>query len=1148
MKKNTSYILAAALTCLAAILPCGKLSAQSQIDLELGSKDITITSSTWIVGEEKTYGTNKNLPTSYDPATQVIRIYMDNQAKVTTTSGGWLKIVNPENGSTKSSVEDIIDGWNRTDKGIKKASGHIHVIGDAAKKITIILDGCFSTYQVPQDTRKTGGLGFEPTVDGAQLEVRLKGDNRFGNVAYSSGEFTNCKLIFTSADGDGKASGTLTVADIYRDTNHTQDHSVGGKVYYNWYNSVIGGADSYNVQNSKGIEIRGGTIYAGALEKDNCTAIGGGGNGIGTVKISGGVVTAVTSSTGTAIGGGIGWTDFGGASTVEITGGQVYAYNHGFAHNYNGSNKFVPATAIGGGSSFEKSSNKSIINISGGEVYAQSVGGVAIGGGGSGMGNAGDAEVNITGGTVYASNVSGQVESIADGTKVNVPAGTSIGGGTGGIGISTDVKGNGGSATVKISGSPKLIAGSIGGGATNSAMGGVIGYADITITGNPVIQGQFMMQKSSKGCSFTMNGGTINNSQDNSSHYVFKKDNGGALCMIDEDATATITAGSIYGCNVNGNGGAIYMEGGTFNMTGGVIGDKDHPNKAKLDGGGVYIAKGPTKSSVFEMTGNGTKSIIYNVAGGTGGGVFVADGTVSINNGIISNNVAQTGNGGGVYTTAKVDITGASEISNNTAKLSGGGVYVKKTGASATTVTLDGKTSVCKINGNSADGSHTETYGGGGIYLSSGTVTLNNATVDENNAPSGLGGGIYVGSGDINVNSGSVSKNTSYDGGGLYAGGGIITFTKGGTISYNVASHNGGGVYASAADIDFEGDSKAKQYAEISFNTARNGAGIYMCQGAFMLVRAAFVNGNTAVIDETEAQTHPIPKSAFWSYTQNNDANNKQYLQGIGGGVYLDSGISQQDPTLLKFDVKPGENLGIFSNRADIAADDIFANGQLTQVIIPAVDEMEFEGFGGKPTGWYEDYMTNDVRYTSGTFENNRSGATGIRYRTAYQSGLNMFKVDYQKASAAGRYVCLALGDPFSNLVIKVSGLKKGESAVYTCTKSGDTKPTYYVVITGVSDEGTEVSRTVKNVPIGDWIVEQTEWNWAYNLSSDKQQTGNVGVGTDHTPVLSFANTANTGAAKHGESITKNVFDTVVTAVEAAGVIPREQNNTNIDL
>ncbi len=1145
MKKKRFYTYSAALACLVLLFPCGRLAAQEVgLELKLGNNTIQIKSSgQYIVGNESY--TNKW--TNYDPD-KVIRIYMDNHSPVTTTSGGSLNIVNPENGSTTSSVANIISGWSNSGRSF--ASGHIEIIGDAKKTLHLLIEDCVSSYQIYDNGRTTGGLGFYPTADGAKLEVRLKGDNRFGNVAYSTGDYENCQLIFTSAEGDGKTSGTMTVADVNYST-HTHEGIYSG-CYNNWYNSVIGGADNGNVQNSRGIVINGGTIYAGALPSDNCSAIGGGGNGVGTVTITGGQVTAVTSSTGTAIGGGIGWTDNGGASTVTITGGDVYAYNHGFVHSYDGAARFVPATAIGGGSSFVNSSFASTINISGGNIYAQSVGGVAIGGGGSGLGDAGSANVNISGGNIKASNIAGNVTPLTGGAAVSIPAGTSIGGGTGGTGVDASKKGNGGSATVKISGNAKLLAGSIGGGATNSVMGGVIGYADITITGNPLIQGQFMMRKSSQGCSFTMNGGTIDNSQDNSSHYVFKQDNGGALSMVDEDATATITAGSIYGCNARGKGGAIYMKGGKFHMTGGTIGDSAKPNKAASDGGGVYIdiAENPSKKSEFKMESASSSSkcaIIYNQSGGTGGGVYVADGSVSVKDGIISFNQAKTGNGGGIYTTSSVDIEGASEINGNTAKLSGGGLYVTANYLGAT-VTLDGQSSTCHVDGNTAEGSHASTCGGGGIYLSSGTVNLTNATVDENDAQSGLGGGIYIGNGAINVNSGSASSNVAYDGGGLYAGGGTIQFNDGGKISHNTASHDGGGVYASAADIVFEGNSSEKKYAEISYNTARNGGGIFMRQGAFMTVRAAFVNGNKALVDETEAQAHPIPKSAFWSYTSGNDANNKQYLQGVGGGVYLDSGVSQEEPTQLIFDVQPGESLGIFSNQAEIAADDIFANGELTQVVIPAVDEMEFESFGGKPTGWYEDYMTNDERYTSGTFENNRSGATGIRYRTAYTSGLNAFSVDNAKASAAGRYICLALGDPFSNMTIKVSGLKKGESAVYTCTKSGDTKPTYIVVITGVSDEGTEVSRTIKNVPIGDWTVEQTEWSWAYDLSSDKKQTGNVGVDTDHAPLMTFVNSTNTGAAKHGESITNNVFNTVVTAVEANGVIPREENNTNIEL
>ena len=1146
MKKKRLYTYSAVFVCLMLLFPCGKLAAQEiGLELKLGNDVIRIKSSgKYIVGNE----TYTNKWKDYD-SDKVIRIYMDNHSPVTTTSGGLLNIVNPENGSTTSTVANIISGWSNSGRSF--ASGHIEIEGDAAKTLHLLIEDCVSSYQVHDNGRTTGGLGFYPTVDGAKLEVRLKGDNRFGNVAYSTRDFENCQLIFTSAEGDGKTSGTMTVADVnYATHEHTGIYS---GCYNNWYNSVIGGGDNDDVQNSRGIVIKGGTIYAGALPSDNCTAIGGGGNGVGTVTITGGQVTAVTSSTGTAIGGGIGWTSNGGASTVTITGGDIYAYNHGFVHSYDGSARFVPAAAIGGGSSFLNSSYASTVNISGGNIYAQSVGGVAIGGGGSGLGDAGSATVNISGGNIKASNVAGSVTPLTGGAAVSIPAGTSIGGGTGGLGVDAGKKGDGGSATVKISGNSKLIAGSIGGGATNSTMGGIIGYADITITGNPLIQGQFMMRKSSQGCSFTMSGGIIDNSQDNSSHYVFKQDNGGALSMVDEDATATITAGSIYGCNARGNGGAIYMKGGKFHMTGGTIGDNAKPNKAASDGGGVYIdiAENSSKKSEFKMESASSSSrcsIIYNQSGGTGGGVYVADGTVTVKDGIISFNKAKAGNGGGIYTTSTVDIVGNSELVGNTAKLSGGGIYVTTSGYQGSTVTLDGKSSICHIDSNAAEGSYSSTCGGGGIYLSNGTIILTNATVDNNETLSGLGGGIYIGTGTITVNSGSASNNTAYDGGGLYASGGAIEFNDGGLISHNTASHHGGGVFASAADIVFKGNSSEKKYAEISYNTARNGGGIFMRQGANMTVTAAFVNGNNALINEADAELHPIPKSAFWSYTGGNDANNKQYLQGIGGGVYLDSGVSQMEPTKLNFVVQPGENLGIFSNQAETAADDIFANGELTHVIIPAVDEMEFESFGGKPTGWYEDYMTNDVRYTSGTFENNRSGATGIRYRTAYTSGLNAFSVDHTKASAAGRYICLALGDPFSNMTIKVSGLKKGESAVYTCTKAGDTKPTYVIVITGVSDDGAEVSRTIKNVPIGDWTVEQTEWSWAYNLSSDKKQTGNVGVDTGHAPLMKFVNSKNSSAAKHGESITNNVFNTVVTAVEAAGVKPREENNTNIEL
>ena len=111
--------------------------------------------------------------------------------------------------------------------------------------------------------------------------------------------------------------GTLTLANL----------EVGSSNNLNYWNSALGASDS-TAEDARGIVINGGTIFAGTTYQDNCTAIGAGGNAYGEVTINGGTVTAVASTTGTAIGGGIGYTSQGGNAIVKITGGTVYAYNY----------------------------------------------------------------------------------------------------------------------------------------------------------------------------------------------------------------------------------------------------------------------------------------------------------------------------------------------------------------------------------------------------------------------------------------------------------------------------------------------------------------------------------------------------------------------------------------------------------------------------------------------------------------------------------------------------------------------------------------------------------------------------------------------------------------------------------------------------
>jgi hypothetical protein len=97
-----------------------------------------------------------------------------------------------------------------------------------------------------------------------------------------------------------------------------------------------------------------------------------------------------------------------------------------------------------------------------------------------------------------------------------------------------------------------------------------------------------------------------------------------------------------------------------------------------------------------------------------------------------------------------------------------------------------------KINGNS----YSSSYYGGGVYIESGTFTMNGGTISDNSSP--VGGGVSIGGGIFTMSDGTISGNSSSHGGGVYIGGGIFTMS-GGTISGNSSSYGGGVFVASTA-------------------------------------------------------------------------------------------------------------------------------------------------------------------------------------------------------------------------------------------------------------------------------------------------------------------------------------------------------------
>lgn len=636
------------------------------------------------------------------------------QYPVTATNGGPVEIVNQKD------AVGVLEAWNIAADQLKQA-GHRQV---SEYQITvscgdgyyILLDNVWSTYQSSGSSNLSGGLAFHPQKNNAKLRVYLKGDNRLGNVFYTNTilndsrythpdpypyegrhDFDKTNIIFYSADPDNK--GTLTVGDI----NPRLDSDVHGA---NYYNSVIGGSDDRDKENSKGIVFFSGTIFAGATPNDVCSAIGAGGNGEAYVAIHGGSVTAVTSSTGTAIGGGIGWSEWGGKGTVIINNGEVNAYNKGIVRDVDGNPTFVPAAAIGGGSSFFKKCYEATVKIYGGTVRAESVGGVAIGGGGSGFGDGSNAKVSIYGGDITAKSVKGDKNEY--GLADDIAPGSSIGGGTGGVGGGEveEGPGRGGDCEFYMEGGT-LKAGSVGGGATlNTDPSVTIGYAVAEITGG-TIQAQFVMAKgSSDHCEFSMSDGTIENSQvNNTKGFTLVKDDGGAVWMDDPNGKVRITGGTIQNCKAN-NGGAVYTTGGEVTVQNATISGCE----ATTENGGAFaiISSGST------VTLDNAK-IIDNTAKKNGGAFYLSpNATVTITNGTIDDNHATTEDGGAFYGSAGSKIIlNSGSIERNTAR-NGAGVYLAS-GAELTYTTSPTVKGYIRQN-------HASELGGG-VYLAKGSTS-----------------------------------------------------------------------------------------------------------------------------------------------------------------------------------------------------------------------------------------------------------------------------------------------------------------------------------------------------------------------------------------------------------------------------------------
>ena len=241
-----------------------------------------------------------------------------------------------------------------------------------------------------------------------------------------------------------------------------------------------------------------------------------------------------------------------------------------------------------------------------------------------------------------------------------------------------------------------------------------------------------------------------------------------------------------------------------------------------------------------------------------------------------------------------------------------------------------------------------------------------------------------------------------------------------------------------------------------------------------MTYTGGLITSNTAI---------GMPDSQTTSY--NNDANNI----GVGGGVYLAAGTS------LTFNT--GTNpLGLYGNTAAFAADDIYANGVNTSLVLPNVSAMKLDGFDIPTTElyWVEDYVSNDTQYSKGTKIGGDNPSEIIRYRDALKNLKDIRKIGFSNGATSitynnGEYICLALGYELYYVTLIKKGLKVGESAVFDVAYQKDGNWVNYRKVLfpcmESSQEGDGGVKAVVVLPAGMWkFSEDGNWSWKYSETS----------------------------------------------------------------
>ncbi len=237
-----------------------------------------------------------------------------------------------------------------------------------------------------------------------------------------------------------------------------------------------------------------------------------------------------------------------------------------------------------------------------------------------------------------------------------------------------------------------------------------------------------------------------------------------------------------------------------------------------------------------------------------GGGIDLFASAARVKGCRISDNITEEGDGGGLRVASAghdVEIAVSEcNISGNTAQRGdGGGVSVSSVGAS---FLVD-----CVVKGNRAEDDYFGRQGsGGGIYLSSGGLTIRNCEIVENEATF-FGGGLWLGGDSTFVEECQIRSNVASMGGGVETRGSAV-FRRVDIFDNRAqgVDAQGGGVRVKGYSPGYSDSIRFEQCRVVDNDVAgrwASGGGLYADNWHSLMLDGCIVAGNAATGDDTAA-------------------------------------------------------------------------------------------------------------------------------------------------------------------------------------------------------------------------------------------------------------------------------------------------------